>query len=244
MSRIPVLNCHLERWCAWTGKEAPALEKAPAGGQWLPAGPPDVGFLPAMQRRRLSPLARSAFAVAWHCLSPGEEVPLLCSSADGEMQRTVALLGALAEEEPLSPTSFSLSVHNAIAGQMSIALGNQAAVLAIAPGDEGLAAAMVEACGLLAEGAEQVVVVWYDEPLPEPYAAFGHHEPEAAALAMRLGRGGAGTPLQLERHVADAGRGQPGPLPQLLAWLVSGQAEFETTAWAARWLWRRVGEAA
>lgn len=240
MSRQPALNCRLERWCAWTGAAAPCLAKAPPGGLWLGEGEPDVSFLPAMQRRRLSPLARAAFAVARPCLGDAEPVPLVCSSAHGEMRRSVELLSTLADDQPLSPMSFSLSVHNAIAGQLSIALDNRAPVLALAPGDEGLAAALIEACGLLWEGAERVVVVWYDEPLPQPYHVFGAHEPQRpAALALRLGRGDSGgAALHLDRQPAPVSGEQPPQLAQLLDWLVGGATDFYTEGHAARWHWR------
>lgn len=223
----------------------PGLGNAVASGQWLAGDRPDVSFLPAMQRRRLSALARSAFAVAHTCLEPGEAVPLILSSAHGEMARTVDLLRTLAQDEPLSPMSFSLSVHNAIAGQLSIALDNRAPVLALAPGAEGLAAAMVEACGLLQEGHDNVVVVWYDEPLPEPYPQFAPDEPVLpAALAVRLGRTG-GTPLNLQRQPGEGNLlplQQPLQLAPLLAALASGEFPLTTTATAAHWCWQLAPE--
>lgn len=244
MDRTPVLNCRIEHWCGWlpgglSAHSGTASVSRRVAGVRLEEEVPDVAFLPAMQRRRLSPLARAAFAAAWPCLRDGDQVPLVCSSAHGEMRRSVELLRSLAEAEPLSPMSFSLSVHNAIAGQLSIALADRAAVLALAPGEEGLAAAMVEACGLLLEGAEQVVVVWYDEPLPPPYQAFGLHEPkQPAALALRLGRGAAGTPLVLQRRPARRQGEQPAELAQLLGWLSGqGEAEFSSAGNCASWRW-------
>ena len=53
--------------------------------------------------------------------------------------------------EEVSPTAFSLSVHNAIAGLFSIAYGCHQEITVIAPGQDGIAPAFIEALGLLQE---------------------------------------------------------------------------------------------
>ena len=64
-----MITFNIAAWRAW----APGLESVAAWQAWsqqprlLPASDnaPDVSFLPAMQRRRLSRLARMAFSVGW-----------------------------------------------------------------------------------------------------------------------------------------------------------------------------------
>src|SRR5690606_31159104 len=97
-------------WAGW----------AVAPGPLADDGQPDVSFLPAMQRRRLSRLARMAFAVATPLTEGQPPMPLVYASRHGETPRTFAILSDLARQEALSPTQFSLSVHNAVIGLWSI----------------------------------------------------------------------------------------------------------------------------
>ena len=68
---------------------------------------------------------------AWSLLSPPPvedqpPMPLVYASRHGETTRNFALLSDTAEQQPLSPTQFSLSVHNAIIGLWSIFQGDSA----------------------------------------------------------------------------------------------------------------------
>lgn len=131
-----------------------------------------------MLRRRLSPLGKIALAAAWPVLPEKDPLPSLFCSRHGELERTVSMLRALAKGEALSPTHFSLSVHNAIGGVYSIARADRSAISALAVGEEGLSQALLETRLILAEqGAQEALCVVYDAPLPEVYSNFGR-EPE------------------------------------------------------------------
>jgi len=169
-----------EAWQAW-GRAPVTLAD---GGQL-----PDVGFLPPMQRRRLSKLARMLFHVAWPLVAQDEAVPLIFVSRHGETPRTLAILEDLARGEPLSPTAFSLSVHNAPAGLWSIARGDCSEISALAAEVDGLEHGILDACGLLAEGADAVLLVVAEE-LPAPlYRAQIDDVPFSYALALKLTAG-------------------------------------------------------
>jgi len=99
-------------------------------------------------------------------------MPLVFASRHGETSRSFPLLQALAAEEPLSPTSFCLSVHNAIAAQWSILRGETAESVALSAEDDGLEHAFIEAGLLLSTGHTQVLVVVAEESPPEAYAAW------------------------------------------------------------------------
>lgn len=167
----------VEGWAAW----APGLETRQSWLGWaqaptLPEGDqtPALTEIPAMQRRRIERLGRLAIQVACWCEQPGEEaqVPMVFASRHGDVMRSIELLQALVAGEPLSPTAFGLSVHNAVAALYSIARRNRANYQAIAAGEATVEAALVEACALLAEGAPEVRVVVYDSQLPDVYAGF------------------------------------------------------------------------
>lgn len=198
-------------WSAFAaGLESPDDWQAWARAPSLPSGlaTPALAEMPAMQRRRLEPLGRMALQVAWRCqpeTSPG--LPMVFASRHGDVARTYEMLAGLARGEPLSPTHFGLSTHNAIAAQYSIARGLTDNYLAVSGGVESPEAAVTEALALLADGAPDVLVVLYDGPTPEPYAEY-RDEPEAAwAWAWRIGAPRAGAPrLSLQPHVGTPAR--------------------------------------
>ncbi len=174
----PGLECR-GQWLDWA-----AAPRLPVGDQ-VPA----LAEMPAMQRRRLERLGRMALQVAWQLQpEPEPQVPVVFSSRHGDITRTFQMLRGLARGEPLSPTHFGLSTHNAMVAQYSIARGLTGNYLATAGGVESPEAAVTEALGLLADGEESVVVVHCDDLTPQDYACY-RDEPEAPyAWAWRLRR--------------------------------------------------------
>lgn len=240
-------------WAAW----APGLHEREAWRAWAAAPYPPVGDdvpalpeVPAMQRRRIDRLGRMAVQAAWWCASPqaGAGVPLVFASRHGDVQRSFELLQQLAGDEPMSPTQFGLSVHNAIAALYSIVRGERGNYLAIAGGRATAEAALVEAAGLLAAGAPEVQVVVYDAGLPAVYDAF-HDEPDAFyAWSWRVRAGGEGMRLSLgwqaDGHVPSDGEGAVSALPaglEALRFLLSGDAERVHRADGLCWRWCRHG---
>lgn len=190
-----MVRFEIEQWRAW----APGLDAPQDWARWAaqpshafdPDAQPDVAFLPALQRRRLSRLARMAFAVAAPLADGQPPMPLVYVSRHGETPRTLGLLEELAREEPLSPTQFSLSVHNAIIGLWSILRGDTSEMTALAGEADGLEHAILEACALLAEGAPQVLVIAAEDAPPAPYRPWIDDVPFAYAVALRLRAGDA-----------------------------------------------------
>jgi len=96
------------------------------------------------------------------------------------------MLESLARKEALSPTHFGLSIHNAIVAQYSIARQLKQNYLAVAAGKSTAEAAIIEALGLLHDGAEEVMVVMYDGLLPDSYQVFRDEPFAEYAWAWRL----------------------------------------------------------
>ena len=190
---LRVMYFRIDRWRAW----APGLESTDDWRAWCRTPvrlhdaqqQPDVGFLPALQRRRLSRLARMVFHVAWPLAEAHPALPMVFACRHGETPRTLAILSDLAQGEPLSPTQFSLSVHNAIIGLWSIQRGDTSEMTALAAEGDGLEHAILEACGLLGEGAPAVLLVIAEETPPELYAAFIDDVPFSHAVALLLTKG-------------------------------------------------------
>ncbi len=140
-----------------------------------------------MARRRVERLGRPAFQVAQWCQGEARGFPLIFASRHGDPGRGADLLTSLAKNEPLSPTSFALSVHNAIGAQYSIIRGDPSNVSAISNGLFTVEAAVVEAVTLLGDGNAEVMIVVYDASPPPIYAAM-YDEPAADfAFAWRMG---------------------------------------------------------
>ena len=164
-------------WLAWANGD-----RAIAGDH-----EPPVKLMAPMLRRRAGFLGKMALEVAYQCLGKEVEVPTLFCSRHGEVARSVDLLMDLAKAVPLSPTSFGLSVHNATAGLFSIARNDHTNSIALAAGQSSVEHAVIEACGLLADGEPRVLLVVNDCPLPALYGAFQdcHEQPFAWAWLMR-----------------------------------------------------------
>ncbi|WP_233166512.1 beta-ketoacyl synthase chain length factor [Archangium sp. Cb G35] len=237
----------INRWVAW----APGLTEQDAWTRWfsephsLPAeGTPPLSEMPAMMRRRVERLGRFALQAAYGCQGDSPSVPVIFASRFGDISRSVDLLRQLAHSVPLSPTSFSLSVHNAIGALYSIARGDTSAYTAIAAGEETVEAAFTEASALLADGARDVLVVIYDEPLPGPLGhASGQMDfPRAWACWLRAGDEAPG--YSLTCHPAKDTRDAPSSdgLPEdltVLRFLVSGEARLDHKVGTRCWRWQR-----
>lgn len=178
-------------WAAY----APGLQDQQSWKAWalgradVPVGDdvPALSEMPAMQRRRLERVGRIALQAAFWCQSAEvSDIPLIFASRHGDIQRTYEMLEALARKEALSPTHFGLSIHNAVVAQYSIARQLKHNYLAVAAGKSTAEAAIIEALGLLEDGAKEVMVVMYDGLLPGPYQLFQDEQSVEYAWAWRL----------------------------------------------------------
>lgn len=222
-----------QEWAAWAAAPAPIAHE----------GEPGVRAMPAMLRRRLGQLGKMALETAYSALGGRTGVPTVFCSRHGETARAIALLDDLAGGVPLSPTAFGMSVHNANAGLFSIARGDRANHIALAAGSGTLEHAVIEACGLLADGEPAVLLVAADCPLPSVFAPFADRAEQPHAFAWLMAAEGEGERLSLHWAAADADEesgGLPGTL-DVLRFLAGGAAQLERTAGRQRWRWSRDG---
>jgi len=220
-------------WEAWA--RAPSLLRG--------EDTPTLREMPPLQRRRVDRLGRMALQVAYWCQGDtAADVPQVFASRHGDAARTLEMLLALAREEPFSPTQFGLSTHNAIAAQYGIARKLVSNSLTVAAGAATAEAAFVEALGLLAEGAAEVLVVVYDGRLPTVYQAYADEPDSDYAWACRV------APVGDEQRgysltVAPAGstptrRQLPHGL-EVLQFLIAGSGTLALQEAACCWCWRR-----
>lgn len=163
---------------------------------------PDLGNIPAIQRRRLPLVAKriNQFALA----ANSAETPIIYVSQQGELSQTLAIIRSFVGE--VSPMKFSLSVHNAIAGLLSVAHKNTQSYQAIDSLSGGIETAIIEAYCLLSQH-DSVSIVYFDEDLPQEFSALYDEAetptetPKATVLALTIAKG---EDLHLEKQVSEA----------------------------------------
>jgi hypothetical protein len=145
---------------------------------------PDLGFIEPMVRRRLSSLSRIALKVAHDCAAERSAVRVVFASRHGELRRTTEILRSIGAGEPVSPTSFSLSVLNAMTGVFGIARGDRSAASAVSAGAQTLGYALLEAHAQYAsDPSTPVLLIYADEPADAAYGAIDD-EVQGGALAL------------------------------------------------------------
>ena len=142
-----------------------------------------IEHIPAMQRRRLSRLAKLALNSAMQTLATRKVDYIVWVSQYGDEAKTLNILADVLSEQTPSPTQFSTSVHNAISGLYSILCQDATPATSLAGSwNDGL----IEAYAWLKTRPEarQVLLVYYDEALPDIYI---EHQPFAAfAMATMI----------------------------------------------------------
>ena len=210
-------------------------------GCLLPEAEPDVSFIPLMQRRRLSPMARAAVAAAWPCMGGQRPLPLICCSLHGETYHCFAILTDISKGEEVSPSRFALSVHGAVGGLLSQFSANHSPCVALAPGGEGYPAALLEAAGFLSRDSgsfNEVLVIWYEQPLPELYRGYDHDPPSVMGLAVRLSSWqGDGGCLTVSRASGGAHAVDGDPLLKMIEGFGNSTSRWTLPALSSGWFW-------
>jgi hypothetical protein len=148
-----------------SGTDPDVCWSAQAGGSPDPARPP----VPQLLRRRVSPIGQAALRVAW-ALPQVERARFVFASRNGEFDRTLTMLDQVAAEDGPSPADFSLGVHNALPGLLSICARNHRGHTALAAGVDSFGFGLMEAAACLLEQPEDpVMLVYYDAALPPGY---------------------------------------------------------------------------
>ncbi|WP_229359000.1 beta-ketoacyl synthase chain length factor [Halomonas salipaludis] len=180
---------------------------------------PPGNALPAMLRRRLDDTGRATCEIL-SALDPEADLPLVHASRHGDTTHTLGMLEALEGGEPISPTRFSMSVHNAVLGVHSIACTQRRPMQALGACGDEFDAILHEAQGYLMEGHRAVVAIFSEGPLPSAYHGHTEHPGTACAVGMRL-------TLDPGRRLKASGpvrSGHPSPL-EVMGWL-SGDTPF------------------
>ena len=215
-------------WCAWAGIEMREPAQTPT--------PPPVTL-----RRRVSPLGQQALKAAWGMPSLIDSC-FVFASRHGEFDRTTALLRSVIAGEEASPADFSLSVHNALSGLLSIAARNRHGHTTIAAGRESFCYGLLEAAAKVTDTPDvPAILVFFDAPLSAPFDELfvePADEPEALAVVLSIGPPGSGR-WQVELSMSPAGESMRGsPALDFLAFLLPGTGSARSVGERHTWHWR------
>lgn len=172
------LTFHLENWLYW-GEHY--YDKNMPNGIAEPQY--NLSDIPAIKRRRLPEVAKRIHRFSQRLAD--EQIPIIYASYNAEFSQTLAIIRSFNDD--VSPAKFSLSVHNAIAGLLSVTHNNTQSYQAMDSLSGLIETAIVEAKGLLLTH-EKVGIVYYDETLPSELVLAGENVPTTQVLALTLCR--------------------------------------------------------
>lgn len=192
--------------------------------------------LPMMLSRRMSLGSRYAVECALELLEHHSVDAIVNASRHAETPRGEKSLVAVAKNVSPSPTDFTMSVHNAASGILTIHKKLTVPVTSVAAGANTLEAAFFEATNFLNDGKETVLVLSYENLLPE---ILGERlpavkEPFAVALLLQKGRELNGTSETIEEFEPET--------PDVLQWIegiASDSSLFTVRSGARLWTWRK-----
>ncbi|MBL4687070.1 MAG: beta-ketoacyl synthase chain length factor [Nannocystaceae bacterium] len=181
---------------------------------------PDLSGYPSRLMRGTSLLTRMCAHVAHTALAGSgadpSTIPAVFASGHGELNIAIEQLAMMVTGDgKISPARFKNSVHNTSAGIFSIAHENKGMSTSLAAGPLTVAYALLEAFGILEDGATEVLVVVGDEAVPQPLSQFEQWDSFAAAWVFGR-RLDAGSP-RVQLSELEARPGTPAPVPDGLA---------------------------
>jgi hypothetical protein len=228
-----------EDWIAWSRGA-----RSPQFGTINPQndGAQAVASLPLILRRRISTIGQRAFRASC-TLSQQRTARFVFCSRYGESDRTLRILHSLAVKELISPADFSLSVHNALAGLLSIAWGNIAGHTAISAGADSFGYGLLEAIACLKEeSGDPVMLVYFDDLLPHPYDEVSDAE-SCVALAMLLRpprHDSHEFALSIEpRNRATKAQSASAQSLDFIRFMLSNERQGRSIGERTQWLWQR-----
>lgn len=146
---------------------------------------PKPQYYPKAQLRRLSPFSKVALHTLDMPSALSDNLPLIFASQHGDLAKTVQLIKDAALGDELSPTQFTLSVHNATTGLFGIATNNSAPTTTISAGHNTFVEGLIEASMQCTQEKTAVIYSYCDFDVPEEYREFEQRKP-ARSISMVL----------------------------------------------------------
>lgn len=106
----------------------------------------DLSSIPMNMRRKLSPVGKIAMSTMLDCYGENsDDIKLVYASQYGELERVLKLIKQEHEENEISPTGFSFSVHNSTVGLFSLLKKIYSSYNSIAGGEESFSVGLLDA---------------------------------------------------------------------------------------------------
>ncbi|MCP5079052.1 MAG: beta-ketoacyl synthase chain length factor [Psychromonas sp.] len=172
-----LINFNIDNWLALSpglATQEEWINWSENNHQWPKELPPvTASLIKPMMRRRMSSLSKLALQAALKLSAEVAIDYIVFSSRHGELTRTATLISDIVQGEDASPMAFSQSVHNTAAGLFTINANRPTPVTSIAAVESTLHHALIEATIYIKENPKHcVLVVDFDEPLPELYEKY------------------------------------------------------------------------
>lgn len=206
--------------------------------QWPEEDKLITSAIPPMMRRRMSNLSKLAVQTTIELLNEHEVDYLVFASRHGELHRSVKLVDDILIGEEASPMAFSQSVHNTAAGLATIATKKPIPLTSIAASENTFQSAIIEAWLYLNEHPNsKVLVIDFDEPLPDAYKKYENQSYRGYGLGLVVSNGNG---FSLSQHQTSETSAQT--LPQGLEFIrhfLSNQSQWKIESPQQTWTWQR-----
>ncbi|WFQ78552.1 beta-ketoacyl synthase chain length factor [Xenorhabdus sp. SF857] len=194
--------------------------------------------LPMMTARRLSSGSRLAVDCGLSILRRNQVDAIVYTSRHGELERNYQILQNLAQKENVSPTNFTMSVHNSSVGNLTIVAKAPLVSSSVSAGIDSFQQGLFEALTLLHTGHRKVLLVDFEGEIPRFYHnvidAKTPTYPFAVALLLEQGTG-----LHCTKQFSvETEPSLPQSLQFLRHWL-QGEQNFIVSGDHCQWNWSR-----
>ena len=193
-------------------------------------------LIPPMQRRRMSHLSKLAVQTSLMVTQDHQIDYGVFSSRHGELFRSAQLIQNILQGEDASPMAFSQSVHNTASGLFTIIGKRTIPVTSISATADSFHNALIEACAYIENNpSSKVLVVDFDEPLPELYQQYATMDFPRYVLGLIIS---AGDEYQItgERNVTNNHDNVPQAI-QVMSRLHHQQRQWKITSKRHCWQW-------
>ena len=205
----------------------------------------NLSQVPAMKRRRMSQLTKMALHTSYQSIEKGDiaaDTPMtIFASQHGELERTVKIINNLNASEDISPTDFSLSVHNSALGLFSINSGNTLPATTIAAGTDSFGFALLEAHNLLQRFPDETILLTcFDQLPPHPLNLAYKYPSISYSSSMLLSRQLANTSIQAKFKNASSEQGKWPLAIDFIEFLYSGDNKSECLTSHRQWAFEKL----
>jgi hypothetical protein len=130
-------------------------------------------------------------------------MPVVFASRHGDLIRTIEMLDAIAMHNPISPTNFGLTVHNAVVGMAAILQKNRQPALAMAAGLDTFWFGLCDVVARSQVSGQPHLYLYADMPTPAIYQQYADVHDLARVFACII-RPEQTKQIRIEGHVREA----------------------------------------